>query len=224
MQLIYDPLSTSSRIVTFFLHDHEIDFDAKVIDIAAGEQHHPEVAAANPNCAVPILVEADGFTLTQSSAILRYLAVQRGLDAYPPNHRQRARVEEAISWFQTNFHVFHCVLLSYTHILPVFLGLEARMLANVRAIGQGGSDKYLKVLNDHMIGENAYVCGDRITLADYFGAANVTLGYAAGMDFAPYPNVARWLRTLRGRKGWAPAFSAFEAGVEAARVQTQKVA
>jgi glutathione S-transferase len=86
-------------------------------------------------------------------------------------------------------------------------------------IGKGGSDKYLRVLNDHMIGGNDYVCGSRITLADYVGAANVTLGYAAGMNFAEYPNVARWLDTLRRRKGWAPAYSAFEAMLTAAVAQ-----
>jgi len=211
MQLIYDPVSTSSRIVTFFLHDHAIEFESREISLAAGEQKATEFGFVNPNREVPVLVEDCGFQLTQSAVIIQYLAQQRGLDVYPANFRERAKVDEAMSWFKTNFHIYHCALLSYTHILPVFLAMEPAMLGTVRAIGKGGSDKYLKVLNDHMIGPNAYVCGNRITLADYVGAANVTLGYAAGMDFADYPNVRRWLRTLRHHKGWAPAYSAFEA-------------
>jgi len=218
MQLIYDPASTTSRIVTFFLHDHEIEFEGTIVRVQAGEQFQPEYAAINPNREVPVLIEDDGFRLTQSAAIIQYLAAQRGLDVYPPSHRERARVEEATNWFKTNFHVFHCVFLSYTHILPAFQSLDAKTLATIRAVGQGGSDKYLKILNDQMIGGNDYVCGNRITLADYVGAANVTLGYAAGMDFAQYPNVRRWLRTLRHHKGWAPAYSAFEEMLAAARV------
>jgi len=223
MQLIYDPASTSSRIVTFFLHDHAIDFDGRIVSVMVGEQFQPDFAAINPNCEVPVLVEDDGFRLTQSAVILQYLAQQRGLDVYPSSLRERAKVDEAMSWFKTNFHIYHCALLSYTHILPTFQAMEPTLLATVRATGQGGSNKYLKVLNDHMIGSNDYVCGQRVTLADYVGAANVTLGYAAGMDFAAYPNVVRWLKTLRHHKGWAPAYFAFE-GMLAAAAQSQKVA
>lgn len=223
MQLIYDPASTSSRIVTFFLHDHAIEFDEKRVTLAAGEQFRPDVASVNPNCEVPVLIEDDGFRLGQSGVIIQYLAIQRGFDVYPANIRERARVDEAMSWFKTNFHIFHCALLSYSYILPTFLALEPRTLGTIRAIGQGGSDKYLKVLNDYMIGSNEYVCGNRITLADYIGAANVTLGYAAGMDFTRYPNVARWLKTLRRHKGWAPAYATFERMLAEAR-QKQEVA
>jgi glutathione S-transferase len=222
MQLIYDPASTSSRIVTFFLHDHAIEFDGREISLANSEQYEAGFAAVNPNREVPVLIEDCGFQLSQSSVIIQYLAQQRGLDVYPANIRDRTKVDEAISWFKTNFHIYHCALLSYTHILPAFLSMNPAVLGTIRAIGKGGSDKYLKVLNDHMIGPNAYVCGDRITLADYVGAANVTLGYAAGMNFADYPNVRRWLRTLRHHRGWAPAYAAFESML--AQASAQKVA
>jgi glutathione S-transferase len=210
MQLIYDPASTSSRIVTFFLHDHAIAFDEKRVALAEGGQFDPEVAAVNPNCEVPVLIDSDGVAMTQSSVIIQHLALRRALDVYPVDPSARLRVDEAVSWFKTNFHIYHCALLAYTHILPAFLAMEPGTLATVRAIGQGGSDKYLKILNDHMIGDNDYVCGASMTLADYVGAANVTLGHAAGMDFAAYPNVVRWLGTLRQRPGWAPAYRVFE--------------
>jgi glutathione S-transferase len=219
MQLIYDPASTSSRIVTFFLNDNAIDFKGKIVSVMAGEQFRPDFAAVNPNCEVPVLVEEDGFSVTQSAVIIQYLAAKLGLDVYPESPRERAKVDEAMNWFKTNFHLYHCALLSYTHILPAFLTMDPAMLATIRAIGKGGSDKYLGVLNDHMIGGNDYVCGSRITLADYVGVANVTLGYAAGMNFAEYPNVTRWLATLRRHKGWAPAYSAFEAMLTAAVAQ-----
>lgn len=219
MQLIYDPVSTSSRIVTFFLHDHEIAFDEKIVTLANGEQFDVHFGSINPNREVPVLIDDDGFRLTQCAVIIDYLAIRRGLEIIPFNYRERTRVGEAVSWFQTNFHVYHCALLSYSHILPDLMALDNATLATVRKIGQAGSDKYLRVLNDHMIGDNDFVCGNRMTLADYVGAANVTLGFAAGMDFSGYPNVQRWLRTLRARKGWAPAYSSFENMLMANRIQ-----
>lgn len=216
MKLYHDPISTSSRIVTFCLHDQDISFEDRQISVHAGEQFEPEFAALNPNSEVPVLVDGD-FVLTQSGAILKYVAAKHGLDIYPAGLRQRARVDEDMSWFATNFHVFHCAMLSYTYIMPQLAGLDPAVLATVRAIGGQGSRKYLGVLNDHMLASTEFVRSDRITLADYVGAANVTLGDAAGIDFEEYPNVIRWLSTLRARKGWRPAFGTFEAMIAAKR-------
>ena len=215
MKLYHDPASTTSRIVSFFLFDNDIPFDEAIVTTAAGEQHHPELKILNPNGHVPVLVDDNGFTLTESAAIIRYLAWKHQLGVYPANLEARTRVDEAMSWFQTNFHVYHCAMLAYTYILPALRSLEPGVLATIRHMGQQGSQRYLQVLNDHMIGSNPYVCGARITLADYVGAANVTLGHFAGVDLAPYPNVVRWLDTLAVRKGWAPAYAAFEAALAA---------
>jgi len=209
MKLFYDPLSTTSRIVSFFLYDQNIPFEQAIVSTAEGEQRGNVLTSLNPNCQVPVLVEDDGFIVTESSAIIRYLADGRGLDVYPREARARVRVEQALSWFQTNFHVFHCVLLAYTYSMPQLRGLDPGVLATMRGIGQAGSSRYLKILNDEMIGDRAYVCGGDITLADYVGAANVTLGYYAGLDLGPYPNVARWLDTLAARPGWTPAYGPF---------------
>jgi glutathione S-transferase len=217
MKLYHDPASTTSRIVSFFLFDNDIPFDEAIVTTAAGEQHDPQLKILNPNGQVPVLVDDNGFTLTESGAIIRYLACKHQLGVYPAGIEARTRVEEAMNWFQTNFHVYHCVMLAYTYILPPLQSLEPGVLATIRHMGQQGSQRYLKVLNDHMIGASPYVCGARMTLADYVGAANVTLGYFAGVDLAPYPNVVRWLDTLRSRKGWAPAYSIFEAALTSSR-------
>ena len=215
MRLFHDPASTTSRIVTFFLHDQAIPFEETIVTLRESGDPASRLKALNPNGQVPVLVEPDGYTLTESSAIIRHIAVRHGLDVYPAHLEARSRVDEAVSWFQTNFHTFHCVMLSYTHIIPALRSLDPMVLATIRHMGQQGSQRYLRVLNDHMLGSSPYVCGARITLADYVGAANVTLGHFAGVDFAPYPNVMNWLGALRRRKGWAPAYAAFEAALDA---------
>lgn len=214
MKLYYNPVSTTSRIVSFFLFDNDIAFDETIVTPNADNQDALTLKRLNPSNHVPVLID-DDFTLTESAAIIRYIAEKHELDAYPTNLEARTRVEETMSWFQTNFHVFHCVMLGYTHSLPALKSLDPSVLGTMRHMGAQGSQRYLQVLNDHMIGANPYVCGARITLADYVGAANVTLGYFAGVDLTPYPNVVRWLKTLAARKGWAPAYSAFEAAVTA---------
>jgi len=62
---------------------------------------------------------------------------------------------------------------------------------------------------------NRYVCGDEITIADYFGACLVTTGELIGCDLGAYPNVCRWLANMKGLRSWDKIneiFSGFAAG------------
>ncbi len=221
MKLYYDPASRSSRIVTFFFHDNGIPFEEEIVTLAAGDQGLPHFLALNPNGQVPVLVGDDGTTVTQSAAIIRHVAGKLGLAAYPEDPLTRLRIDEAVDWFQTGFYVFHCVLQSYTYILPQYLRLEPAILAAVRDLGRPGGGKYLRVLDEHMIASRNFVCGDRITLADYVGAANVTLGAFAGIDLSPYPNVERWLANLARRPGWTLAYAGFEGALSAFQARRQ---
>ena len=54
-----------------------------------------------------------------------------------------------------------------------------------------------------------YLCGDEITIADYFGAGIVTLGELIDCDFSPYPNVQRWLSNMKKSPNWAPVNAEF---------------
>ena len=59
-------------------------------------------------------------------------------------------------------------------------------------------------MNDHIIGpKNAYLCGDKITLADYYGAPFAALTGVIGSDLTDYPNVKRWLSNMKKLKSWA---------------------
>ena len=63
-----------------------------------------------------------------------------------------------------------------------------------------GDNKALRpgwtILNDHWIGsKNQYLCGNELTMADYFGAAIVSIGELVGCDYSTYPNIKRWLNT-----------------------------
>ena len=52
---------------------------------------------------VPTL-DDDGFVLTESSAILKYLADKMHPAAYPKGLRERAKVNEMMDWFNTQFY------------------------------------------------------------------------------------------------------------------------
>ncbi|MGQ0654283.1 MAG: glutathione S-transferase family protein [Betaproteobacteria bacterium] len=64
------------------------------------------------------------------------------------------------------------------------------------------AQNWLKVLNDHWIGKDRYLCGNDITIADYLGAAFVSLGEIIGIDFGKYPNIKRWLDNMKKLESW----------------------
>ncbi|KAB7740086.1 glutathione S-transferase family protein [Parvibaculum sedimenti] len=215
MKLYYDPISTTSRAVTLFLADQGICLDEEIVSLHAGKHQTPEFAVINPNMQVPALVD-DGLVLTESSAILKYLGEKLGSPAYPTDLRMRARVNEALDWFNTGFHLNFCVFLVYRRLLPDFATLDAAAHKAIDNLGQHRAQKYLDVLNRHMIGGQNFVCGDQITLADYLGATYVTLGEFVGFDLTPWPNVRRWIAGLKARPSWDAAYAGFNGLLSAA--------
>ena len=50
------------------------------------------------------MLEDGDFRLTESAAILRYLAEKIDSPAFPKDIKQRARVNEVMDWFNSNFY------------------------------------------------------------------------------------------------------------------------
>jgi glutathione S-transferase len=90
MKLYMHPVSMTSRPVRLFIADNKIDIDEQVVDLMTGEHLKDPYASINPNRMVPMLEDGD-FRLTESSAILKYLADKIGSPAYPKELKQRGQ-------------------------------------------------------------------------------------------------------------------------------------
>jgi glutathione S-transferase len=90
MKLYYHPVSTVSRPVVMFALDSKIDLDYQLIDLMTGEHLQPAYEVINPSKLVPVLEDGD-FRLTESSAILKYLADKVNSPAYPKDLQKRTR-------------------------------------------------------------------------------------------------------------------------------------
>ena len=97
MKLYYHPASTTSRPLALFIPENGLKLDMQVVDLFTGEQYKPAFEAINPNHMVPVLEDGD-FRLTESSAILKYLADAFNSPLYPKDLKQRARVNERMDW------------------------------------------------------------------------------------------------------------------------------
>jgi glutathione S-transferase len=210
MKLYMHPASTTCRPVMMFIADHAIPAEQQVVDLFTGEQYGPEYSAINPSNAVPVL-DDDGFRLTESSAILKYLADKVGSPAYPKDLQERARVNEAMDWFNTGFYRTFGYGLCYTQLLDPYKLADPTGQGQLVAQNKAAAERFLGILDKHLIGARPYLCGERITLADYLASGILSLGEVIGCSFAGYPNVQRWYRTMRARPNWQST----NAGVDA---------
>ena len=210
MKLYYHPASTTSRIVEMFAKDQGIDLDYQVVDLFTGEHLKPEYAKINPNHLVPVL-EDGAFRLTESAAIIRYLADKANSPAYPKDLQARARVNEMMDWFNANMYKDFGYGLIYPQTFPHHKRPSDAVQAGTLDWGKQKTRAWLKILDHDLIGPSkAYLCGDRITLADYMGAEMVALGDVIRCSYAGYPNIERWLGNMRKLKSWPQVHQAID--------------
>ena len=202
MKIYYHPASTTSRPLMLFAEENGLDVEFKVVDLFTGEHVQPAFGEINPSHLVPVL-EDDDFRLTESSAILKYLAEKSGSPAYPKELRQRAKVNEMMDWINTQLCRDFAYGLVYPQIFPAHKRPNDATQAQQLAWGKERAAGWMKVLDEKLLGpKKAYLCGDAITIADYFGAAFVALGDAIGCDYSAYPNIKRWLGKMKTLKSW----------------------
>ncbi len=202
MKVYYHPVSTTSRPIMLFAAESGANIDFQVVDLFKGEHLEEAYAAINPNKLVPVLEDGD-FRLTESSSILKYIADKIGSPAYPKDLKQRAKVNEIMDWVNSNFYRDWAYGLIYPQIFPHHKRPNEALQAGTIAWAKDRSKGWLTILDRDLIGpKRKYLCGDAITIADYFGAPMITLGEVVRCDFSPYPNVSRWLGNMKALKSW----------------------
>jgi glutathione S-transferase len=202
MKVYYHPVSTTSRPIMLFAAESGASIDFQVVDLFKGEHLEEAYAAINPNKLVPVLEDGD-FRLTESSSILKYIADKIGSPAYPKDLRQRAKVNEMMDWLNSNLYRDWAYGLIYPQIFPHHKRPNEALQAGTIAWAKDRSKGWLTILDRDLIGpKRKYLCGDAITIADYFGAPMITLGEVVRCDFSPYPNVSRWLGNMKALKSW----------------------
>ena len=208
MKLYYHPVSTTSRPVLLFIQENNLEVDTQVVDLMKGEHVQPPYATMNPSKLVPMLEDGD-WRLTESSAILKFLADKFDLPSYPKDLKARARVNERMDWINTQL----CRDLAYGLVYPQIFPMHKRPTDDHQkgqlAWAQERAKNWMQVLDQSLIGNQPYLCGDKITIADYFASSFVSLAEFIRADFSPYPNLKRWYERMKGLKTWNKVHEVF---------------
>src|SRR5262247_953647 len=148
MKLHFHPVSTASRPVVLFCAEAKIAYDPVIVDLMSGEHMKEPFLTLNPSHMVPVLEDGD-FVLTESSAILKYLADKVDSPAYPKDLKVRARVNEMMDWLNVNFYRDFGYGLVYPQLFPHHQRRSDEAQAGAVEWGKENAKKWLQVLNDH---------------------------------------------------------------------------
>jgi glutathione S-transferase len=201
--------SPTSRVVLLFCAEERIEFEKSDINLLAGAHLSESYRIINPCSLVPVLEDGD-FRLSESSSILKYLAEKFESKAYPRELKSRAKVHEAMDWLNTSLYR----VLGYNFVYPQLYAHHRREPEEVNQgtirWGRERTEQYLQLLDRHWLGKKRFLCGDEITLADYFGAPIVAQLDLICANLSPFENVSRWMGEMRKLRTWSEVHSMHE--------------
>ena len=195
--------------VPIALEEMGLAYELKPVNVRKGEQKESAFIALNPNSKVPVLVDdVDGkrFVLTESAAILVYLAEKTG-KLLPRDVSGRARIFEQL--------FFHASGLSPAFGNAGFFkrsSPEPQPIAEARFTGE--AERILGLLDAKLAGQR-FVAGDDFTIADIAHFGWLWRRQFPGVSLDERSNLSRWYDDVAARPGVQRAIARVEALVPA---------
>jgi glutathione S-transferase len=169
------------------------DWQPRHVDFFNGETRTPEYRAKlNEMGEVPVL-EHRGRRLSQSGAILDYLASAFGKFGGSDEDERR----EILRWLLWDNHK----LTSYIATLRYFLQFAPERDEGVVAFLRGRVKGALGILEKHLA-QAPYAVGGRLTIADLSMCGYLFWPDEFGVSWEDHPHIASWLERIRSRPGW----------------------
>ena len=164
------------------------------VDILQGETRSSAFLAKNPNGKIPVLELADGRCLSESNAILNFLAV--GTPFLPEDRFELAKVQQW-QFFEQYSHEPYIAVARY---IARYLGLPESRRAEYES-KQAGGHKALAVMESHLK-HSPYFVGAALTTADIALYGYTHVAGEGGFDLTEYPAVRSWLDRVSSHSGY----------------------
>lgn len=204
LTLYVDHVSQPCRAVLLFCREANIPFTEKRILLHKGQHRTPEFQAISPTMKLPVITE-NGFTLTESSAILRYLCDTRKVaEHWLPRSdlRLRARHDEWLDWRDaglrhgaTRLTLIDGGMMQKMHIKwkP---DTQAVFHKEATYIVHTALDKIERSLKQT---KTKFLCGDELSVVDLSISAELYSMYIIPFDFTRWPKVMEWLNLIKAQ-------------------------
>ncbi|WP_421862992.1 glutathione S-transferase family protein [Marinobacter adhaerens] len=196
MKIYGDPQSGNCYKVQLVCQLLNIDHQWIDVDILAGDTKSDDFLKKNPNGKIPLLELDSGETLSESNAIINYLAF--GSDLYPNGRLAQARV---LQW-QFFEQYSHEPFIAVARFINKYLGLPADK-AEKYAAKQTGGHKALHVM-EQQLAETPFLAGEKVTTADISLYAYTHVADEGGFKLEAYPAIRAWLDRVAALPNFRP--------------------
>jgi GST-like protein len=177
--------------IAIALHELDMPYTLKPVDLGKGEQHRPEFLALSPNNKIPVIVDDDtGQVVFESCAILLHLADNAGrlLSQVP------AKRSETLQW----------LFLQTGSVGPMLGQLwwfrHGTPTRNPQALERYTREAHrLYGVIDRRLAQHPYLVGAAYSIADIAMFAWLRAHEELGVEIAAYPHVRAWLDTIDAR-------------------------
>lgn len=201
VEVYLDLLSQPCRAVHILLGCTGIPHTVRTVALRKGENRTPDFTKLNPMQKVPVLVD-NGFVLTESDAILKYLATKYDAPEhwYPRQPERRARVDEYTAWHHTNTRPHAAKVFILEVLLPAQTGSQVDEVRLIRALSQ--LEDTLDKLEAMFLRRQPFLCGDDITVADLLAVCELMQPVGGGRDVLQRrPQLQRWRSRVQAAVG-----------------------
>ncbi len=190
MLRLYDYLPSGNGYkVRLLLAQLEIPFERIELDIVTGETRTPEFLAINPNGRIPTLEIEPDKLLSESNAIMSYLA--EGTPFLPNDRYARAQLLQWMFFEQYNHEPNIATSRYWIQHLELTADRKAG-LEQKRPLGYAA----LAVMEQHLATRSFFV-NEQYTIADIALYAYTHVADEGGFDLSRYPAIRAWLERVR---------------------------
>lgn len=193
MKVFGDIASGNCYKVKLVLEQLSIDHEWHHVNILEGETRRAEFLKVNPNGKIPVLLLDSGETLSESNAIIDYLA--EGTALLPTGRLARARV---LQWqfFEQYSHEPYIAVARY---INKYLGLPESRRREYES-KQAGGIQALQVM-EQQLQMTPYLIGSEYTVADISLYAYTHVAQEGGFDLSAFPAVSQWITRVKAQPG-----------------------
>jgi len=194
----YDLMSQPSRAVYMFLNMNKVPYVERPVAMRKGHHHSDEFKKINPFHAVPAM-EDDGFTLTESIAISKYVINKFNLPDhwFPKDLKKQAKVEEYLHWQHFNTRFICAMLFQQLLLIPKATGKKTD--PEIVEVQRDKVSRVVSKLESYFLRDTPFLAGNELSLADIFGACELMQLYACHEEklYEASPKVKAWMMRVR---------------------------
>lgn len=166
--------------------------DWEEVDILAGDTQTDAFKQKNPNGKIPLMELDDGRLMSESNAILHYIAA--GSPLIPSSTFDYAKM---LQW-QFFEQYSHEPYIAVCRFIQLYLGLPEDRQTEYEQKQQGGY-KALDVM-EQQLQTSPYLVGEKLTLADISLFAYTHVAHEGGFSLDDYPAVKNWITLIKDQK------------------------